>query len=202
MLPVDPKREGSGGCRTGAKARSTWTKEPAREGGECQVKKEEEEEEGGTEDRRGKGPGETRAHVVYFSFGRRGSDSFAVVSDSVLNEARVEFLSHPKTMRPRAAPTVPRVSAFGPAVRLVVRRLLPRFVSSPGLPPLPSGPLPVFCIRYRIPTTSVPDQEGFSTFELSLQPLSCASAPAASAIKRTTDSIPSARAQGVFPSRK
>lgn len=133
MLPVDPKREGSGGCRTGAKARSTWTKEPAREGGECQVKKkEEEEEEGGTEGRRGKGSGETWAHVVYFSFGRRGSGSFAVVSDSVLNEARVGFLSHPKTMRPRAAPTVLRVSAFKLAVRLVVRRLLPRLVSSPS----------------------------------------------------------------------
>lgn len=44
----------------------------------------------------------TWAHVV-FSLSK--GLSFAVVSDSVLNEARVGFLSHPKTMC-RAAPTV------------------------------------------------------------------------------------------------
>lgn len=41
--------------------------------------------------------------------------SFAVVSDSVLNEARVGFLSHPKTMC-RAAPTVVSL----PSVRLAL----------------------------------------------------------------------------------
>lgn len=141
MLPVDPKREGSGGCRTGAKARSTWTMEPAREGGECQVKKveeEEEEEEGGTEGRRGKGPGETWAHVVYFSFGRRGSGSFAVVSDSVLNEARVGFLSHPKTMLPARCPHGPsclRFQARGSA-RRSASSPSPRFLSGSPSPPL------------------------------------------------------------------
>lgn len=84
----------------------------------------------------------TWAHVV-FSHGE--GLSFAVVSDSVLNEARVGFLSHPKTMC-RAAPMIVSL----PSVRLA-HSASPCFALSVAL-----RPLPVFCIRYRIPTTSVP----------------------------------------------
>lgn len=84
----------------------------------------------------------TWAHVV---FSLSEGLSFAVVSDSVLNEARVGFLSHPKTMC-RTAPTVVSL----PSVYLA-RSASPCFALSVVL-----QPLPVFCIRYRIPTTSVP----------------------------------------------
>lgn len=53
----------------------------------------------------------TWAHVV---FSPDEGLSFAVVSDSVLNEARVGFLSHPKTMC-RAAPTVVSLPSVRPA---------------------------------------------------------------------------------------
>ena len=69
----------------------------------------------------------------------------AVVSDSVLNEPRVGFLSHPKTMC-RTAPTIVSL----PSVYLA-RSGSPCFVLSVVL-----RPLLVFCIRYCIPTTSVP----------------------------------------------
>jgi len=71
----------------------------------------------------------------------------AVVSDSVLNEPRVGFLSHPKTMC-RTALTVVSL----PLVYLA-RLASPFFALSVVL-----RPLPVFCIRYRIPTTSVPSR--------------------------------------------
>jgi len=82
-------------------------------------------------------------HMSCFSSARENL-SFVVVSDSVLNEARVGFLSHPKTMC-GAAPTVMSL----PLVCLACLAS-PCFALSVAL-----RPLPVFCIRYRIPTTSV-----------------------------------------------
>lgn len=129
----------------------------------------------------------------------RGSIPLPVVSDSALNEARVGFLSHPKTMCRRAlAAPAGRVFAFRRLARLAYGGVsLASFFL--GLP----WPLPVFCIRYRIPTTSVPT----AVFYLRA-PLSVISsrAPPPSAIKRTTNRSPHAHThthrREVFPFRK
>lgn len=94
MLPDDSSQ--SEGWRAGAARLRGWASEggvPGSKEGESAVE----------------GIG-TWAHVV-FSLGE--GLSFAVVSDSVLNEARVGFLSHPKTMC-RVAPTIVSL----PSVRL------------------------------------------------------------------------------------
>lgn len=108
--------------------------------GELRRAKVEEYRNKGGEIRLWKGPEHGRASCTPFGEGL----SFAVVSDSVLNEARVGFLSHSKTMYrcPHG-----RVFAFSSPGSFGVSPASRSFCGP--------RPLPVFCIRYRIPTTSV-----------------------------------------------
>lgn len=159
MLPDDSganRGEGCGSCKV------TWASRRRRSTG------------GGGGGKEGESAVEgsgTWAHVV-FSLGE--GPSFAVVSDSVVNEARVGFLSHPKTMC-RAAPTVVSLPSVRPARS-------PCFV----LLSAALRPLPVFCIRYRIRTTSVPVV--FATGLLSAVPRGCPSLVIV--VKRTRNGRP------------
>lgn len=140
------------------------------------------------------GPRDMGARASYTPARRELSN---VASDSVVNEARVGFLSHPKTMRPNArfVSLLSRLRLLHARARARARSA-PSFVLSVACPPHPiSRPLPVFCIRYRIPTTSGL-RSRFSAAGLTVVPRRCRVA-----VKRTKDET-SARAGAPIPPRR